>query len=87
MITIKASFDTGAKETILDTDLVEQIMMPSVTKENRRELESAYGSLVKRSGTVQVKQVNLAVPDTSSGKPKILDLVTEIVCLEPRVTV
>jgi len=45
-------------------------------------LESAGGSLLKRSGTVQVKQVQLEVPDARSGKQKILELVTEVVCLE-----
>jgi len=46
-------------------------------------LKSANSSLVKRSVTVQVKQVQLEVPDARSGKQKILDLVTEVVCLEP----
>jgi len=46
-------------------------------------LESADGSLFKRSRTVQVKQVQLEVPDARSGKQKILDLVTEVGCLEP----
>jgi len=46
-------------------------------------LGSADGSLLKRSGSVQVKQVQLEVPDSRSGKQKILDLVTEVACLEP----
>jgi len=46
-------------------------------------LESAEGSLLKRSGTVLVKQVQLEVPNAKSGKQKILDLVTEVVRLEP----
>jgi len=46
-------------------------------------LESADGSLLKRSGTVQVKQVQLEIPNARSGKQKILDLVTEVACLKP----
>jgi len=45
-------------------------------------LESADRFLLKRSGTEQVKQVQLEVPDARSGKQKILDLVTEVACLE-----
>jgi len=69
--------------TILDTDFLEQMMMPWVKRENRLRLESADASLLKRSGTVQVKQVQLEVLDARSGKQKILDLVTEVACLEP----
>jgi len=46
-------------------------------------LENADGSLLKRSGTVQVKQAQLEVPNAGTGKQKILDLVTEVVCNEP----
>jgi len=46
-------------------------------------LESSNGSLLKRSGSVQVKQVQLEIPNARSRKPKILDLATEVVCLEP----
>ena len=81
VITVNALIDTGTEVTILDTDFVEQMMMPWVKRENRLRLESADGSLLKRSGTVQVKQVQLEVPDARSGKQKILDLVTEVVCL------
>jgi len=83
VITQNALIDSGTKGTILDTDFVEQMMMPWVKKENRLRLESADGSLLKRSGTVQVKQVKLEVPDARSGKLKILDQVTEVACLEP----
>jgi len=54
---VNAFIDTGTEVTILDTDFVEQMMMPWVKRENRLRLESADGSLLKRSGTVQVKQV------------------------------
>jgi len=57
VITVNALIDSGAEVTILDTDFVEQMMMPWVKRENRLRLESADGSLLKRSGTVQVKQV------------------------------
>ena len=57
--------------------------MPWIKRENRLRLQSADGSLLKRSGTVQVKQVQLDVSDARSGKQKILDLVTEVMCLEP----
>ena len=57
-------------------------MMPWVKRENGLRLESANGSLLKRSGTIQVKQVQLEVPDARSGKQIILDLVTEVGCLE-----
>jgi len=83
VITVNALIDTGAELTILDADFVEQMMMPLVKRENRLRLESADGSLLKRSGTVQVKQVQLEVPDARSGKQKIIDLVTEFACLEP----
>jgi len=83
VITVNALIDTGVEVTILDTDFVEQMMMPWVKRENRLRLESTDGSLRKRSGTVQVKQVQLEVPDSRSGKQKILDLVTEVACLEP----
>jgi len=83
VITVNALIDTGAKVLILDKDFVEQMMMPCVKRENRLRLESADGSLLKRSGTVQVKLVQLEVPDARSGKEKILVLVTEVACLEP----
>jgi len=82
-ITVNALIDTGAEVTILDTDFVAQMIMPCVKRENRLRLESAEGSLLKRSGTVQVKQVQLEVPDARSGKQKNLDLVTEVASLEP----
>jgi len=47
---------------------------------------SVDGALLQRSGTVQVKQVHLEVPDTRLGKQKILDLVSEVACLEPTCT-
>jgi len=75
VITLNALIDTGAEVTILDMDFVEQMIMPWVKRENRLRLESADGSLLKRSGTVQVTQVQLEVLDTRSGKQKIFDLV------------
>jgi len=83
VITVNALIDTGAEVTILDTHFVEQMIMRWVKSEKRLRLETADGSLLKRSGTVQVKQVQLEVPDVRSGKQKILDLVTEVACLEP----
>jgi len=74
--------DTGAEATIFDTDFVEQMMMPWVKRETRLRLESANGSILKRSGTVQVKNIEMCVPDARSGKNKTLDLVTEVACLE-----
>jgi len=67
VITRNALIDTGAKVMILDTDFVEQMMMPWVKRENRLGLESADASLLKGSGTVQVKQVQVEVPDPRSG--------------------
>ena len=57
--------------------------IPWVKRENKLRLESANGSLLKRSGTVEVKQVQLEVPDTISEKQKILDLITEVAYLDP----
>jgi len=78
-----ALVDTSAEATIFDTDFVEQMMMPWVKRETRLRLESAEGSILKRLGTVQVKNVEICMPDTRSGKNKTLDLVTEVACLEP----
>jgi len=83
VITVNAFIDTGAEVTILDADFVEQMMMPWVKRKNRLKLKTADGSLLKRSGTVQVKQVQLEVRDARSGKEKILDLVTEVAYLKP----
>jgi len=83
VITMNGLIDTGAEVTILYADFVEQMIMPCGKRENRMRLESADGSLLKRSGTVQVKQVQLEVPDARSGKQKIFYLVTEVPCLEP----
>jgi len=83
VITVNALSDTGAEVTILDTDFVEQMIMPWFKRGNRLRLESADGSLLKRSGTIQVKQVQLEVPDARSVKQKSLDLVIEVACLEP----
>jgi len=80
---INALVDTGVETMIFDTDFVEQMMMPWVKRETRWRLESADGSILKRSGTVQVKKVEMCVPDARSGKNKTLDLVTEVACLEP----
>jgi len=44
-------------------------------------METADTSRLKRSGTVQVKQVLVEVPDAISGKQKILNLVIEVACL------
>jgi len=68
VITINVLIDTSAKVTILETDFVKQMIMPWVKRENRLRLESADGSLLKRSGTVQVKQVQLEVHNTRLGK-------------------
>jgi len=54
-----------------------------VKKETRLRLESTDGSIRKRSGTVQVKNVEICVPDAGSGKNITLDVVTEVACLEP----
>jgi len=56
-LSINALVDTGAEATIFDTDFVEQMTMPWVKRETRLRLESADGSILKRSGTVQVKNV------------------------------
>jgi len=68
VITVNALIDTGAKVTMLDMDFVKQMMMPWIKREYRLRLESTYGSLLKWSGTVQVKQVRLKVPDARSRK-------------------
>jgi len=81
VITVNTLIDTSAEVTILDMDLVEQMMMPWVQRENRLRLESADGSLLNRSGTVELKQVQLEVPIARSGKQKILELVTDVACL------
>jgi len=53
-----------------------------VKRETRLRLESTNGSILKRSGTVQVKNMEMCVPDARSGKNKTVDLVTEVACLE-----
>jgi len=75
--------DTGAEATIFDTDFVEQIMMSWMKRETGLRLESTDGSILKRSSTVQVKNMEMCVPDARSGKNKTLDLVTEVACLQP----
>jgi len=82
-LSINALVDTGVEAMIFDTDFVEQMMMPWVKGETRLRLQSADGSILKRSGTVQVKNMEMCVPDARSGKNKTLDLVTEVACLEP----
>jgi len=82
-LSINALVDTGAEVMIFDVDFVEQMMMPWVKRETRLRLESGDGSILKRSGTVQVKNVQMCLPDARSGKNKTLDLVTEVACLEP----
>jgi len=72
VLTVNALIDTGAEVTLLDTDFVELMMMFGVKSKNRLRLESADGSLFKRSGTVQVKLVQLEVPDARSAKRKSL---------------
>jgi len=83
VITINTLIDTGTEVPILDMDFVVPIMILLVKRENRLRLESAYSSLIKRSGTIQVKQVQLEISNTRSGKRKILVLLTEVACLEP----
>jgi len=78
VITVNALIDTSAEVTILDTDFVEQMMMPWVKRENRLRLESADGSLLKRSETVQVKQVQLEVPDARGENKKSLPLLLRL---------
>jgi len=55
MITVNVRIDTSVEVTILDADFVAQMLMPWVKRENKLRLESVNGSLLKRSGTVQVK--------------------------------
>jgi len=59
------------------------MMMPWMKRETRLRLEIADGSILKRSGTVQVKNVKMCGPDAGSGKNKTLDRITEVACLEP----
>jgi len=80
---INALVHTGTEATIFHTDVVEQTMMPWVKRETRLRLESADGSILNRSDTVQVKNVEMCVPDARSGKKKTLDQVTKVACLEP----
>jgi len=47
-----------------------------VKRETRLRLESADGSIRKKSGTVQVKNVEICVSDARLSKHKTLDLVT-----------
>jgi len=54
-----------------------------VKRETRLRLESANGSILKRSDTVQVKNVEMYVPDARSGQNKTLNLITEVTCLKP----
>ena len=75
-LSITALVDSGVKATISDMDFVEQMMMPWVKRETRLRLESADGSILKRSGTVEVKNMEMCVPDPRSGKNKTLDPVT-----------
>jgi len=82
-LSINALVDTSAEAMIFDINFVEQMMMPWVKRETRLRLESADGSIVKRSDTVQVKNVMMFVLDARSGKNKTHDLVTEVACLEP----
>jgi len=82
-LSINALGDTGAEAIIFDTDFIEQMMMLWVEREIRLRLESADGSILKRLGTVQVKNVEICMPDVRSGKNMTLDLVTKVVCLEP----
>jgi len=56
-------------------------MMPWFKQENRLTLESANGSLFNRSGTIEVKEVQLEVPNTKARKQKIIDLVTNVAFL------
>ena len=51
VIIVNTLIDTGAEVMILNTDFVEQMIMPWVKRENRLRLGSAEGSLLKRSGT------------------------------------
>jgi len=81
-LSINALVDTSAEATIFDTDFVEQMMMPWVKRETRLRFESANASILKRSGTVQVKNVEMCVPDARSEKTKALNLVTKVVCLK-----
>ena len=46
-------------------------------------LEGVDGSLHKRFGIVRAKNVWMEVPDARSVHDKTLDLVAEVVCLEP----
>jgi len=62
-LSINTLVDTDVEATIFDTDFVEQMMMPLVKRETRLELESADGSIIKRSVTVQVKNVEMYVAD------------------------
>jgi len=82
-ICINPLIDSGAEATIFDADFVEQMMMLWVKREKRLRLEGADGSLLKRSGIVRVQNVQMEVPDARLGHDKTLDLVAEVVYIEP----
>jgi len=56
-ITVNALIATGADVNILDAEFGAKMMVPRVKRENRLRLESTDDHVLKRSGTVQVKQV------------------------------
>ena len=67
----------------MDADFREQIMITWVKREKGQQLEGADGLLRKRSGIVQVQNVQMEVLDARLGHDKTLDLVAEVACLEP----
>jgi len=71
-ISINALIDTGAENTIFDTDFVVQMMMSLVKREKKLRLKAADGSLHKRSGMVHVQSVQMEVSATKSGLTKLL---------------
>jgi len=81
-LSINALIDPGAETMIFNTNFVEQMIIPWVKRETRLRLERADGSILNRLDTVQVKNVEIYIPDARSGKNKILDLVTKVACLE-----
>jgi len=73
-----ALVDTGADCSVFDIDFVERQLLPWTRREKPVCIRGINGSLCKRSGKVQVKGLQIQVPDLKTGQMKKTSLQTEV---------
>ena len=77
-LSFDALVDTGADCSVFDIDFVERQLLPWTRREKPVRIRGIDGSLCKCSGKVQVKGLQIQVPDLRTGQMKKTSLQMEV---------